>query len=366
MVGSSSERKIFVIGRRIERKGQFLGAALIAVPADLLLEFWVSLRLGRDSSVGLVREDGWLVARYPLPDDTIDLSQYVLFTTYLPAAPAGVYQADVSPADGVSRIVGYYTVPGTPLVTVAGISRDAIVGEFWSRIGRVVALALPIALALLLVSLWVARLLRSDERQRLELVQAIEQNRMLFREIHHRVKNNLQTVTALVQMQALPPEVKQELTGRIGAMTAIHEHIYSSDQFGRLDLAAYVRRLVTNLQESNAGDVHVRCDLAEIEVEAERALPLGLIINEVATNAFKHAFPDGRPGRIDISLKPEDDSSAVLLISDDGVGIDGEPGEGGMGSRLVKGLARQIGADYRYRRDGGTTFTMRFPLAAAE
>ena len=351
----------FAIGHRIERDGQFLGAAVIFVPASLMSDFWRTLDLGPQSSVVLLRDDGWLIARHPVPDDTMSWADNELFTDYLPNAPAGAFTA-ISPADGEERIYGYRTVPNLPLVTVAGVSRAAALDRFRSRLELAAAMAVPIFAALAAALWWVLRLLRNDERRRAELAQALDRNRMLFREIHHRVKNNLQIVSSLMKLQPGPVEAKQEMGRRIAAMSAVHEHIYMSDQFSSVDLADYVKRLLRNLDDSLGSAVTIDCDLAPLTADADQALPLGLIINEVVTNAFKHAFPDGGPGRITVTLTLLDDERMCLRIRDDGVGYATTDEPSGMGGRLLQGLARQLQADYGFKRDGGTLFEMSFPL----
>ncbi|UEM24870.1 ATP-binding protein (plasmid) [Skermanella mucosa] len=360
--GRRTTRKVFPIGRRIERGGEFLGAAVIYVPADLLAQFWRSMDLGPGSTVGLLRDDGWLVARFPVPESSLNLANYVLFTEHLPKAPEGSYEAEASPADGRARIVGYRRVDGLPLVTVVGIPSSALAEGFRGRLGEIALVAAPIGAALLLVSLWVVRLLRQEERARDALAAALEDNRMLLREVHHRVKNNLQTVSSLIQLQPGDREGKDDLMRRIAAMSAVHEHIYGSDQFGHLDIADYIRRLVGGLRDGYGSAVRVQCDLEPVKVSPDQALPLGLIVNEVVSNAFKHAFPDGRPGLITVTLKAEDDGRALLRVRDDGVGY--QPGRAtGMGSRLIRGLVHQIEGNCEFQDDHGTVFVLDFPLA---
>lgn len=360
----ASGRKVFTIGRRIERNGEFLGAATIVVPAELLWEFWATLHLGPNSSVGLVRTDGWLVAQHPVPESTTDLSGGVLFKEHLPKAPAGAYHSPRSPADGVRRVVGYYTVSGLPLVAVARLSLDSAMARFWSQVGSAAAVALPIALALVAISTWLVSLLRRDERQRAELRHSLEQNTLLLREVHHRVKNNLQTVASLVQMQPLPPDAKRSLAARISAMAAAHQHLYLTGEVGSLPLAGFVRTLVEELSRSHGRAIEVECKLEEIEVGSDQAVPLGLIVNEVVTNALKHGFPNGRPGKILVSLERPAPERALLQIRDTGIGLARDHPEGGLGSRLIQGLARQISGEYAYESNGGTVFTLSFPAGA--
>lgn len=364
LTGRHTGRKVFPIGRRIERDGQFLGVAVIYVPADLLAQFWQSMDLGPGSTVGLLRDDGWLVARYPVPERTLTLAGYVLFTEHLPKASEGFYEAATSPADGVARVVGYRRVESLPLITVVGIPVEVLTDHFRERMGEIMLVAAPIGLALLFVSLWVVRLLRQEERAHHALSQALEENRLLLREVHHRVKNNLQTVSALIRLQPGPLEAKEELMRRIAAMTAVHEHIYGSDQFGRLDVADYIRTLVAGLREGYGSAVEIECQLAPVDVAPDQALPLGLIVNEVVSNAFKHAFPDGRTGLITLKLEVTEAGYAVLRVRDNGVGY--QPGKPtSMGSLLIRGLAQQIDGNYEFRNEDGTLFVLKFPLIAA-
>src|SRR5690606_31603424 len=138
---------------------------------------------------------------------------------------------------------------------------------------------------------------------------------------HHRVKNNLQQVSALVHLQKLPVEARQEMERRIAAMVAVHEHIYRSDQFERVDVADYIPKLVQELRDSYGDAITIECGVAPAEVDREHALPLGLLINEVVANAVKHGFTDGRAGRISIDLVALDATHARLTISDNGVGF---------------------------------------------
>lgn len=363
LTARATRMKVFVIGRRIERAGRFLGVAAVQIPANLLTDFWSSLDLGPDSAVGLVRDDGWLVARHPVPEETINLAHHPLFTVHLKASASGTYGSLASPADGAARVVGYHRVDGLPLVATAGVSRGSVLASFRSRVAGAAMIAVPIALGLLATSVGVGLLLRRYERQRQDLAAALQQNRMLFQEVHHRVKNNLTTVLSLIQMHALPENAKRELGARVRAMAALHEQIYMSDQVGTVELSDYVRRLVDGLRASMPAAIDIVCRLDELAVDADQALPLGLIINEVTTNAFKHAFPSGRRGIVEITLERVGAEKGRIMIRDDGVGFDTDSRPAGMGSRLISGLCHQIRADCAFRNSDGTQFTVDFPLS---
>lgn len=365
IISRSSGEDVFVVAKRLERNGVFVGCAIIVLPATALSQFRSSLELGPLSTVGLFRDDGLMVTRDPVPEAVQDLSKYVLFTDYLPKSPSGTYFAH-SPTDGVERIVGYRRVEGLPLVALAAIAQSEAFADYWEIVRNVLIVAVPGLIALLAMAVWTTRLLRRDERSRQELSQALEGNQTLFREFHHRVKNNLQQVSALVQLQKLPLEARQEMERRIAAMVAVHEHIYRSDQFDRVDVADYIPKLVQELRDSYGDGIAIDCAVAPAEVDREHALPLGLLINEVVANAVKHGFTDGRAGRISIELAALDDARARLTISDNGVGFDPASQSKGMGTRLIRGLAAQMEGEHSFEGADGTRFVLLFPLVQAD
>ena len=165
LVSRLNGEQIFAISKRIERNGVFAGAAILSFNSDFMKEVWQSLNLDDLSTVGLFRDDGQLVSRYPLPEGPMDLSKYVLFTDYLPQSPTGVYDA-VSPADGVSRIVGYRRVPGTNLIALSSISTAAAFASFNANTAWLLAITIPAAIALFAIAWWTFRLLRADARKR--------------------------------------------------------------------------------------------------------------------------------------------------------------------------------------------------------
>jgi two-component sensor histidine kinase len=337
----------------------------VSFNSQLIEKVWSSLRFDPTSTISAVREDGKIVARYPRLESRTDISDSVLFTTYLPQAPNGTYEA-VSVADGVKRIVAYRRVGGSNLVAIASIGHDVAFAAFYNFAILSLAVAVPLALFLAALAWITFQWLSRDARQREQLAAALESNQMLFREIHHRVKNNLQAVSSLVNLQKIDPHAKQEMTQRIQAMVAVHEQIYRNDQFGLVDASAYIPAIIGKLVESYGREVKVAYDLAPMEVDREHALPLGLVANEVVSNAMKYAFQDGRDGALTVTLKKsEDGRMGILTIHDNGAGFDPESISKGTGSRLVSGLAAQIQGETGYTFDSGTKFEMRFPLPNA-
>jgi two-component system, sensor histidine kinase PdtaS len=356
-----SNESVFVVARRIVRSGEFHGAASIAIPAARMAEFWSSMNLGPFSSVSVVRTDGWLVARFPALGKTMDLSN----TPLLDAARAqsGVYHSGTSPADGRARIVGFWRVDGAPVIALAGIERGEVLAAFWRNLLTGTLIAVPLFCMLGWGLLWTARLQRADEARRGELERSLERNRFLLREIHHRIKNNLQTVASLVRLQPLPADARQSIAGRIGAMVAVHEHIYQNDEYGDVSVDRYLQRLIDDLREGSSNDVEMEVEIDPLLVDRDQALPLGLLVNEIVSNAFKHAFQGASSGRIKISLTTVSDREARLTISDNGRGFNPDNAPMNMGSKLVAAFASQLKGEIKTESSKrGTTFTLTFPI----
>lgn len=364
LLGVSGALRFFGVVRRLERNGQFAGVAAVYLPADALSDVWEEVSLGLDSTIAVMRDDGWLVTRYPVPAQAMHLSKSDLFADQLPKAADGVYVSAPSPIDGISRTVGYVSLKDLGLVVTASVSVAATADAFWSRVRSTALVAAPVFVAMVLLCGWAVLLLMRHERSRRDLQVALDQNRVLLLEIHHRVKNNLQQVAALVRLQQAPAGMKEDLTRRIAAMSAVHQHIYESNQFGVLDAEAYLARVLAGLRDSAPPGVMLEWRLAPLQLSPDQALPLGLIVNEVVSNAFKHAFPDGRKGQVVVSLeRPLNGNEAMLVIADNGVGMSETPSGGqGLGTRLIAALVAQLGAKSAAKREGGMRFEMQFPV----
>lgn len=355
-----TDRPVFIIARSIVRKGEFRGAASIAIPVQKIDEFWNAIGLGAHSTVAVLLADGWVVARHPDLGKPINISGSEIFRM-LPRSLKGTYYNASSPGDGIARIVGYRKIQHWPLLAVAGIDVDEVLGMFWHSLELQLAFGLPILVLLVGFAVWIAWLLRAFAIRNIELERAIERNHVLFREIHHRVKNNLQAVTSLIRLQPLPEEVRSDMARRISAMVAVHEHIYQSDQFDRVSLAPYVERLVREIARSYPQEVEIDTRLAPLTVDRDLVLPVGMIVNEVVSNAFKYAFQDRASGHLTVTLG-ESAGEATLKIADNGPGMS-DNGKKGMGSRLIAGFVSQIGGRYEIEsRDAGVTFTLFFPV----
>ena len=365
MQDASNGDAIFVIARRIQVDGTFAGVAALVYRSSLIKRIWEPLALGEDSSASLVREDGWVVARWPELPERFDARNTVGFLAASSGADRGIITASTSPADGISRIVAFSRLPEYGIISYGAVSERSVLNDLWARTYTALLLLGPIGVALMLGSVLTAWLLHQSARNHERLSAALAHNDVLFREIHHRVKNNLQSVASLLQLQPIPQEVKQEMSLRISAMSAVHEHVYRSSNFTTVTVRDYLQTLIRNIEAGQHGDVEVIVQIEDLSVHRDVATPLGLILNEVLSNAFKHAFPEGRSGRVTVTLAQGEVGTGVLSIRDNGVGYDPAVKSNGIGRRLITALVRQIGGEVTESGENGGAFEMKFPLAGA-
>lgn len=352
----------FFIGRRIGGENAFRGVALLILPASLLTALAAPQDLGEGGTISIIRPDGWVVARHPSLAAPLNVSNTRSFRDLI-EKDEGTYVSAASPADGVPRIVAFRRVGDLGYVALASMAQATALGGLWNAIWIVSLLLAPIAVVVLGGSLLTAKLLRRSVASGRSLAAALEHNEALFQEIHHRVKNNLQSVNALLRLQPIPPELREEISNRIFAMSAVHEHMYRSRNFSTVSVEDYLHTLIANIGAGYRSELKLVEEIEPLEIHRDLATPLGLIVNEVVANSFKHAFPDGRMGTITVRVKREDDSRARLEIGDDGVGFDPDAPSHGMGRRLVSRFARQLGATMEHRSGAeGSCFRLVFPL----
>jgi predicted ATPase/two-component sensor histidine kinase len=198
----------------------------------------------------------------------------------------------------------------------------------------------------------------------------------LLKEVHHRVKNNLQLVSSLLNLQAaqIPDPKVAELfndsRNRVRAMALVHENLYRAGNFSSVAMADHVRALCAHLMRAYGGLAqNVRLEVqagTEIRLDVDRAVSCGLIINELVSNALKHAFPSGGPGLISVGLSLKSGRHCILSISDDGVGLQSAiESDGGktLGLQLVYDLAAQLEGAVDCYYNNGTFFSVTFPLS---
>ena len=200
----------------------------------------------------------------------------------------------------------------------------------------------------------------------------LRQREVMLREIHHRVKNNMQVMSSLLSLQsraASNPETKRMLEdnqNRIQSMALLHEILYQSQDLATLDFSKYLLRMVHHLFLSYGVDsrqIRLRAEVDPVGMELDDALPFGLLISEVVSNSLKHAFPNGREGEISIILRRQSVSDVSLLISDNGIGMPDQLNwmtSRSLGLRLVRALTDQLRASLSIRSDAGTQIQLVF------
>jgi len=204
------------------------------------------------------------------------------------------------------------------------------------------------------------------------LKKALEEKEALLREIHHRVKNNLQVIISLLNLgasQSEDPRVLQQLEEcgeRIRSIAMIHERLYHSEDLSHIDFRSYIQSLISELfgMYSTGDRIACKTHIDAITLNIETAVPCGLILNELLTNALKHAFPENKRGVIEIVFKRQKDRY-VLTFRDNGIGlprVSRSQGPKSMGLQLVEILTKQLEGKIRVERKQGTTFRISFPL----
>jgi two-component sensor histidine kinase len=197
----------------------------------------------------------------------------------------------------------------------------------------------------------------------------------MLKEIHHRVKNNLQVISSLLSLQSSylqdekAKEMFQNSVDRVETMAKIHTMLYQSEDLSRVDFGGFIRDLAGRLRQPygmEESPVEIHVNVSDVSLTIETSIPCGLILNELVSNAFKHAFPEGRGGEINIRMAKAGDQF-VLKVQDNGIGftetVDFQNTRS-LGLKLVNLLVGQMNGAIDLHVEGGTTFTIIFPAVS--
>jgi PAS domain S-box-containing protein len=223
--------------------------------------------------------------------------------------------------------------------------------------------------------LWQYRDVTNERHAEEQIKSSLKEKEVLLKEIHHRVKNNLQIISSLLNLQSAEiedPTASQkfrESQDRVKAMALIHERLYQSSDLAKIDFAGYVRSLTGHLLRSyrvDANKIRLNLEVDSVPMNLDVAIPCGLIINELVSNAFKYAFPDGETGEIRVNFGEENDHALKLIVRDSGIGFPegGNPEDSdSLGLKLVHSLTEQLGGAIRYVNQNGFVCDISIPHA---
>ena len=210
------------------------------------------------------------------------------------------------------------------------------------------------------------------ERAKEQIEASLKEKEVMLKEIHHRVKNNMQVISSILNLHSKhandkqAKELFQDSRNRILSMALIHDKLYKSEDLARINFAEYVRSLVSYLSRVyriKPGAISVDMNINDVLLDVNIAIPCGLIINELVSNSFKHAFPDGREGVVTIAIHPVEENGIELVVSDDGVGFPEDLDyrkTRTIGMELVTALIKQLDGTIEFDRSDGTTFRIKF------
>jgi two-component sensor histidine kinase len=214
----------------------------------------------------------------------------------------------------------------------------------------------------------------TEKKQAQEQIEnSLKEKEVLLREIHHRVKNNMQIISSLLRLQSghikdeKYVDMYKDSQNRIATMSLIHEKLYQSKDISRIDVGGYIKELVNGLfisYDINPGKIKVKIDVENVSMGINSAIPCGLIINELISNSLKYAFPEGRSGEIWISLRSTGDTNFELIMGDNGVGLpidmDIKKTES-WGMRMITILIEnQLHGEFSINRNRGTEYDIKF------
>jgi two-component sensor histidine kinase len=386
---------VFFLSRRLaDEHGKFRGVVIASIDPTYFNSLYRDLHLDPSSLFELTRQDMALLAREPaLPEaDSLVAFEQPALRALIDANPAGSW-AGTGPYDDQIRLQSYRQALPFPLYVNVGVTQPAVLAAWRAQVLPQLAVALAAWLGLASLTTIAYRAAgrralgeepddvaqvesggapnaQSMETTIAELQDAIREKEMLFRELNHRVKNNLQLISSLLSLQANrteDPEARHSLEvslDRVHSIGLVHELLYQRERTTYVDLPAYLKALCNRITKAYVPVDRITCeiDADAIEMPLDLIIRLALIVNEIVTNAVKHAFPGDRRGHITVLFR-RSEGQCRLMIADDGVGItkSSNKTDGRLGLELVELLSRYFEGSFNTETGHfGTVFTLSF------
>jgi two-component sensor histidine kinase len=363
---------VLVFARRRPAR-DFAGIVFATVPVEIFTRFFTRIADAPEAAASLMRADGVVLLRHPPGDAPVHLSPDAAIRRAAAGADRGSF-ATRAEADGVARLYGFAKLEGQPLYANFGVGLGALRARWLEALAPVATLlALAAALGWLAVDR-AGRALAAEEARRAADVRAEAAHRdaalheAMLAELHHRVKNSLALVQALARLPGAGPGTRS-LDARVLALAKAHDLLHVTQLSSRLDLAGFLHALCAAPEIApRDGRVTVAVDADPLELDVDRVTPVALIVAELIGNALRHAFPGGRAGQVQVTLRAPagPGAPARLSVRDDGVGMPAvpRPTGGRSGLALVQALAAQVGGHVERRPvpGGGTEATLVLPM----
>jgi two-component sensor histidine kinase len=401
--GGAAEENNIVLSRRIEDDNRrFRGAALVVIDPVYFLSFYSSIKISYPITIDLFRPELAVVIHHPgVPDaEAMSIRKWPDRDPKAALGESGTIYRAHSAFDQTERLEAYQRIKGFPLYVSVGVARSAIFGRWLTETLQQGLLAgLALAALLLLVGMALSRTRREEvmreelktlnltleervhertaevERSAEGLRKLLAEKDVLFREVHHRVKNNLQIISSLLNLYAnkfTGADVQRSFTdclNQVRAMGLVHELLYRSPNVAQIDFDEYLRVLASRFVISfgRGPQVSLNVRSAPLHFDLDTTIPLALIVTEAITNAFKHAFPGERAGTISVEGS-QSDGLTRIRIADNGVGLPSgweELQARSLGLKLMRVLAEQIDARLSISSNGGTAIELTLDQTAA-
>lgn len=372
VVSRSTGNTVITVSCRVEdpASGRFLGVVVVGVKVAYFEDFAEDLQRP-NITLALVREDGVVLFRSPW--NAVQRIEDPAGLRILAQVQSGALEV-VSPIDGVRRIAAHERVDDTPVVAGAGIAKAAVLAPWYSRLLRSGAILLGSLVVLGLFGAFTLRGFARDEHRKQEieaanqrLQGALVDRDILLQEVHHRVKNNLQIISSLLSMESMraQPQARpgyEDSLRRIQAMGLVHDLLYRSQDFARVEMGTYLRRLAEAVAKQVEG-VTISVEGDDLALHLDRAVPMAMLTAEIISNAVKHGFPGGKTGHVRVHLR-QDGEEIVLTVADDGIGLPPDfdsRRQKSLGMTLIHNLTRQLDGRIEIIGNGGTTATLTVP-----
>jgi two-component sensor histidine kinase len=367
-----ANRDALVLAKR--RSGEdFQGVLTAASDTERLALFMQEIAAQPGSSAALLRTDGKVLLRHIIDEPPYSVPRNAPPMQIIAQSDAGVYDGP-GYSDGVSRYYAVRRIGDLPLFAVTGVSKASVRDAWILDVIPITLFFLVTAILGFFASTQASQLLQAERALRRTAIaqqQLDEANRLarfretLFKELNHRVRNNLMMVQGLMRLRGREaPEAKtvlEEIEQRVWAISEVHNILYNSQEYGAVDFGAFIRTLCNNpaIVPPEAA-ISLDYDIEPVPMGISIAMPAALIVLELLSNTMKHAFVGREGGRISVSLKHLG-HAAEIRVRDDGIGYEGA-GSRRSGLQLINGLLGQLRGTITFHKQNGTTAIVTIPL----